>query len=617
MGAYLSEPNVEKISDDGSCEELSYGASAMQGWRVGMEDSHNCITKLTEDTSLFAVYDGHGGAEVAVYTAQQFPKLLTNLKSFKDGDIDAAFEEAFMTFDASLKQKAIIEKLRRIAGMEEGEEKEEDGETETLLEEAELPLEQLVARYCSQPSKNKRAMIKQAHGADLLSPMIQKKQPRFPLTAVNGSLQDGDGPVPNKTVPFDEEGDIVAKGKRDEDENVDSVNGPDGDKRREGENGTDSDDDDVDEEGGEVKVKKEVAEIGKGDGAPEKREGSVKTQVKDEAGTSANSGSHNGNVQHSDTKESGSSTSGTSSESKLKQIVPPYLDDDDDDSDEEDEDYRSGDEEEEEEEDEEDDDEEEEEEDFDGEDEEELGEGEDSGDFEEEEEEDYRMQLPGGKEEPGSDSGSTAVVALLRGKTLTVANIGDSRCVLSRNGVAFDMSYDHKPEDDIELRRIEKAGGKVTPDGRVNGGLNLSRAFGDHCYKMTTSLPPEEQMISAFPDIKTATLTEQDDFMVVACDGIWNAMTSQDVIDFVTHRLENSRESDQSNKLSKICEELFDFCLSPDTSGDGTGCDNMTCVIVQFHSNGADSISGASGVSGKRKSAEDKPEETDSKKPRH
>eukprot|EP00057_Strongylocentrotus_purpuratus_P033933 XP_793330.4 PREDICTED: protein phosphatase 1G [Strongylocentrotus purpuratus] len=255
MGAYLSEPNVEKISDDGSCEELSYGASAMQGWRVGMEDSHNCITKLTEDTSLFAVYDGHGGAEVAVYTAQQFPKLLTNLKSFKDGDIDAAFEEAFMTFDASLKQKAIIEKLRRIAGMEEGEEKEEDGETETLLEEAELPLEQLVARYCSQPSKNKRAMIKQAHGADLLSPMIQKKQPRFPLTAVNGSLQDGDGPVPNKTVPFDEEGDIVAKGKRDEDENVDSVNGPDGDKRREGENGTDSDDDDVDEEGGEVKVK--------------------------------------------------------------------------------------------------------------------------------------------------------------------------------------------------------------------------------------------------------------------------------------------------------------------------------------------------------------------------
>ena len=59
-----------------------------------------------------------------------------------------------------------------------------------------------------------------------------------------------------------------------------------------------------------------------------------------------------------------------------------------------------------------------------------------------------------------------------------VANVGDSRCVLCRNGVAIDMSVDHKPDDDKELKRIENAGGKVTTDGRVNGGLNLSRALG-------------------------------------------------------------------------------------------------------------------------------------------
>jgi protein phosphatase 1G len=47
-----------------------------------------------------------------------------------------------------------------------------------------------------------------------------------------------------------------------------------------------------------------------------------------------------------------------------------------------------------------------------------------------------------------------------------------------RDGVAVEMSFDHKPEDDIELKRIKNAGGKVTPDGRVNGGLNLSRAIG-------------------------------------------------------------------------------------------------------------------------------------------
>ena len=80
--------------------------------------------------------------------------------------------------------------------------------------------------------------------------------------------------------------------------------------------------------------------------------------------------------------------------------------------------------------------------------------------------------------QPGSDSGCTAVVALLRGNTLYVANAGDSRCVLSRQGRAIPLSADHKPEDEPEKARIERAGGVVTADGRVNGGLNLSRAIG-------------------------------------------------------------------------------------------------------------------------------------------
>ena len=73
------------------------------------------------------------------------------------------------------------------------------------------------------------------------------------------------------------------------------------------------------------------------------------------------------------------------------------------------------------------------------------------------------------------------------GRELYVANAGDSRCVLSRAGKAIDMSVDHKPEDDIEQTRIKKAGGKVTPDGRVNGGLNLSRAIGEFLNCATSS----------------------------------------------------------------------------------------------------------------------------------
>lgn len=63
-----------------------------------------------------------------------------------------------------------------------------------------------------------------------------------------------------------------------------------------------------------------------------------------------------------------------------------------------------------------------------------------------------------------------------------MANVGDSRCVLCRNGIAIDMSVDHKPDDEKELKRIQNAGGKVTAEGRVNGGLNLSRAFGTYIH---------------------------------------------------------------------------------------------------------------------------------------
>lgn len=84
-------------------------------------------------------------------------------------------------------------------------------------------------------------------------------------------------------------------------------------------------------------------------------------------------------------------------------------------------------------------------------------------------------------------------------------------------------------------------------------------------------------MISALPDIKKLIITPEDEFMVLACDGIWNFMSSEEVVDFVRLRLK-----DENKKMSEICEELFDACLAPNTLGDGTGCDNMTAVIVRF-----------------------------------
>ena len=62
------------------------------------------------------------------------------------------------------------------------------------------------------------------------------------------------------------------------------------------------------------------------------------------------------------------------------------------------------------------------------------------------------------------------MVGLLVGRDLYVANAGDSRCIVCRNGKAVEMSFDHKPEDEPERQRINNAGGRVTQDGRVNGG---------------------------------------------------------------------------------------------------------------------------------------------------
>ena len=76
---------------------------------------------------------------------------------------------------------------------------------------------------------------------------------------------------------------------------------------------------------------------------------------------------------------------------------------------------------------------------------------------------------------------------------------------------------------------------------------------GDHNYKRNKDLPLEEQMISAMPDIKQETLTPSDDFIIVACDGIWNSLTSQECVNFVKEKL------DRGEKISQICEDVSGY----------------------------------------------------------
>lgn len=187
--------------------------------------------------------------------------------------------------------------------------------------------------------------------------------------------------------------------------------------------------------------------------------------------------------------------------------------------------------------------------------------------------------------------GTTAIVAMVvecDPPVLITANAGDSRAVLSRNGHAVALSKDHKPGLGRETDRIVKAGGKVL-NGRVDGNLNLSRSIGDLFYKRDTSLSPKEQKITAYPDIRITPLTPEDEFAVIACDGIWDCITNHKAVEIVRQKLADLaifENEEKATQLSKICEEICDTYISknPLESEGGIGCDNMTIMIVQFKS---------------------------------
>ncbi|OBT63965.1 hypothetical protein VE03_05987 [Pseudogymnoascus sp. 23342-1-I1] len=170
-------------------------------------------------------------------------------------------------------------------------------------------------------------------------------------------------------------------------------------------------------------------------------------------------------------------------------------------------------------------------------------------------------------------SGCTATVAIISGKKIYVGNAGDSRTVLGVKGRAKPLSFDHKPQNEGEKARITAAGGFVD-FGRVNGNLALSRALGDFEFKKSHQLAPEQQIVTAYPDVTIHDISEDDEFVVVACDGIWDCQSSQAVIEFVRRGIAAKQD------LEKICENMMDNCLASNSETGGVGCDNMTMSVV-------------------------------------
>jgi protein phosphatase 1G len=177
-------------------------------------------------------------------------------------------------------------------------------------------------------------------------------------------------------------------------------------------------------------------------------------------------------------------------------------------------------------------------------------------------------------------AGCAAIVAWLLddGKRLVVANAGDSRGVLCRQGSALPLSTDHKPSLPGETARIENAGGFVNSLGRINGNLNLSRGIGDLKYKQNPLLSAAEQMITGEPDIIDITLTPgEDEFFMLGCDGIWDCLSNQEAVDFVRARINDQSPAD-------IGAAMVDSIIAKvhPKNTQGIGGDNMTILIVDL-----------------------------------
>lgn len=97
--------------------------------------------------------------------------------------------------------------------------------------------------------------------------------------------------------------------------------------------------------------------------------------------------------------------------------------------------------------------------------------------------------------------------------------------MVSENGHAVELSYDHKPNVPSERQRVNQAGLHVQDD-RVSGVIAVSRAIGDWEYKKQ-SLPQEKMALTALPDIKVRPITKDTEFIICACDGIWDCMNNQ------------------------------------------------------------------------------------------
>ena len=214
------------------------------------------------------------------------------------------------------------------------------------------------------------------------------------------------------------------------------------------------------------------------------------------------------------------------------------------------------------------------------------------------------------------NAGSTAVGALVAHDengtfSVKLVNCGDSRCVVVRapeeeeNSVSIQVklpeslksfceapdvewskdaswlpewpavveTIDHKPSMCFERARIEAAGGTVCGGrtARLDGNLAVSRSLGDFDFK-NDKRPVAEQKVSCLPDIYEVSGLPEGSLLLLACDGLWDAMSTEEAAQFVRERLQRNPPME----LADIAQDLIDFSLNAETR------DNVTVLLAQL-----------------------------------
>lgn len=586
MGQYLPTPCTLVEVEEYIGENIEFAVGGMQGWRVSMEDAHIGVVGVKEsgplkvrDTALFAVFDGHGGKDVALFVENCFEDVLISQDEYKVGQYEEALRKAFHKIDDLLEDEANDNILKTYRKVPNPKAYPSDYNPEISIEKLQRGIRYFKKQVRRLGMKDDPLGIFQRSGSIVVPASdVAPRGESTPLSSANASPS---GELAENTIAITESSEATnalgaALGAIDEDDDdEDDFNNNDGD-----DNLT------IDSLAGEAAIRTN----GQEDISSEKGTLSVSFDGFSELAEQIKASI---SIDSSYEIESARSRSLTElpTELPVEPVEAPTAA---------------------------------------AVNEEEKSHASSYADSAADEPEAPLVEQPvdGRQEEdaptnlspvfiPGPDNvvvvtqlplppstttrrapaarpptvcrlsnhrlnaGCTAIVALKVENSLYVANAGDSRAVLCRaDGSAFDLSIDHKPTDDRELDRIEAAGGFVNGFGRINGNLNLSRSLGDLKYKQNRALPPAEQIITAEPDIVRYDLQADDRFLILGCDGIWDCLTSQKACDLVRERL------DSGMSPSEIVPIILEGILGRDTIlSKGIGTDNMTLMIVKLKQN--------------------------------